>query len=1323
MLSVFCSNINAQCTISGTTPNTTSYNPNPCAVLSGCSGILYIGDGINPTNLIMTTSLNLTCLGSIQLIVRNNASIDFSSGNDYLTLDVGSSISFEGTGTLIGGNCNASERIYIGTDLIASCNGQGPGADFAFPTLVSAGGFNIVKITPASASACSSGNFTLLATATPSTATEVRWYSVASGGTPLQTTSGNNSTYITPTITSTTTYYAEATIGTLITPRKSVTATINPLPNVTLSSSDADNIFCAGTSVTFSATGGTNYNFRVNNTSVQNSTSSTYTSTTLTNGQVVDVIVTNASLCTATSSGITNTVNALPTVGLTSSDTDNTFCAGTSVTFSATGGTNYNFKVGGTTVQNSAAATYTSTSLTNGQVVDVIVTNSSGCTRTSTGITNTVNILPIISTQPLNYLKCEGSIETFNVVASGTGLTYLWQRKLPTDSGFITIPVEANVNYPTPDKIRIQNIGSSLSPNGTQYRVIVSNSSGCSVTSTSATLSVNEITNVTGGTNVTQCYGTNYSYTVSTSYPSNVVSYQWKSSVTSGIWNDVIDGIGTPFTGAQTATLNIINGTPAESAEYRVYITFTSSGADCNVTSASRTRKITFLPFLNTPVTSVTQPTCSTSTGTITVTVQSASDVYSFDNGLTYQGINNVKSGLATGNYNIIIKNTQNCVSPTTTAIIDPQPITPIQPTLSLAALPTCNSLGSFTITNYNASYSYTVSPNIGVSLSGNTVTATAGNYSVIATLGSCSSISSASINVPTLVTKTWDGVSWSPNAPTSDDIVIINGNYNTTTINPILNACSLIVNSLYKLTVEPETSVIIQNDLTVNGTLDVLDKGSLIMVNDSGIVTNNGTTTVHRFTSEFQKFDYVYWSTPVASTNIPSTFLGWRTNYAFEFLPANFIDSSPADSFDDDGNDWSYASTMSPGKGYIVMVPTNKAMYPSVEEIVFSGKVNNGVITAPIALTPSIVDPKDDFNLVGNPYPSAIDAKKFILANINSNLNTGSNKIIDGTLYFWTHIGDISNTNGGPDGLNFSTNDYAVYTLAGGVQAGFGGTIPNGFIASGQGFFVEADNAGSLFFNNAMRLNTETKNNQFYKLQSNNKKSTVVSKDRLWLNLQNTSNLFSQQLIGYFDNATLGYDKGYDGLFSDAGNYINFYSFIDNDTYKIQGRSSFDENDQVRLGYSSKIAGTFTIAIDTKEGVFTNSNQAVYLEDKVTNTIFDLKNGAYSFTTEKGTFNDRFILRYTDRTLGVNEVNKEDGILVFYSKNSKMLTVKNEWNNSTIRSIALYSISGQNISNWNVENRGQNMIQIPIKNNSSGIYIVKVKTSEGEISKKISID
>jgi len=92
------------------------------------------------------------------------------------------------------------------------------------------------------------------------------------------------------------------------------TVTENALPQVTLKSSDADDKINAGESVTFTATSATaaNYEFFVGETSVQSSASNTYVTIKLTNGQVVSVKVTTESGCSATHTGITTTVNAIP---------------------------------------------------------------------------------------------------------------------------------------------------------------------------------------------------------------------------------------------------------------------------------------------------------------------------------------------------------------------------------------------------------------------------------------------------------------------------------------------------------------------------------------------------------------------------------------------------------------------------------------------------------------------------------------------------------------------------------------------------------------------------------------------------------------------------------------------------------------------------------------------------------------------------------------------------------------------------------------------------------------------------------------------------
>ncbi|WP_408047233.1 hypothetical protein, partial [Tenacibaculum crassostreae] len=91
--------------------------------------------------------------------------------------------------------------------------------------------------------------------------------------------------------------------------------TVNP-PTAVLTSSDADNTICAGDSITFTGSGGDQYEFFVNGVSVQAlSTDNTYDTTTLTNGQVVTVraVKNTPSGCDDLSDGITVTISPAPT--------------------------------------------------------------------------------------------------------------------------------------------------------------------------------------------------------------------------------------------------------------------------------------------------------------------------------------------------------------------------------------------------------------------------------------------------------------------------------------------------------------------------------------------------------------------------------------------------------------------------------------------------------------------------------------------------------------------------------------------------------------------------------------------------------------------------------------------------------------------------------------------------------------------------------------------------------------------------------------------------------------------------------------------------
>ena len=571
-----------------------------------------------------------------------------------------------------------------------------------------------------------------------------------------------------------------------------------------------------------------------------------------------------------------------------------------------------------------------------------------------------------------------------------------------------------------------------------------------------------------------------------------------------------------------------------------------------------------------------------------------------------------------------------------------------------------------------------------------------------------------SNVNNPTIILDAGSTVEYAgatqtitPFSPAYSNLTISGSGIKKATVTTINVGNDLTIKSA-QLTIGEAQTFEVTNNLTVNsgGKLEVEDKGSLVMINDSGIVTNNGTTNIQRKTTDFEQYDYTYWSTPIISTNIENTFTApsWRIDNAYEFVPANYEDIDN-DGFDDNHDDWLFATSMIPGKGYIIMVPESQTS----ATVIFSGKVNNGPVTTVIDLTPAVVPAvaDDDFNLVGNPYPSAISADEFIKANISTNGTTFNT--IEGTLYFWTHKKDLSASNLGPDTYNYSQDDYAVYTLVGGTAAGSGGLKPLGYIASGQGFFIEAINSGDLIFNNAMRVGLPaTANSQFFKLRPS--KSKIVSKDRIWLNLENSLGMFSQQLVGYFDNTTFGHDNGYDGLLSDAGNYVSFYSFIDDKTYKIQGRAAYDENDQVRLGYFSAIAGTFNINIDFKEGVFNNLSNSVFLEDKLLNIIYDLKQSPYTFTTEKGAFNDRFILRYTTKTLVTNDLETLENQIVVSNKN-KQIKVNSAV--ETIDKVLVFDLLGRQI--FKKEKVNSNELTLNNVISSQQTLVVKVTLQNGQ--------
>ena len=155
-----------------------------------------------------------------------------------------------------------------------------------------------------------------------------------------------------------------------------------------------------------------------------------------------------------------------------------------------------------------------------------------------------------------------------------------------------------------------------------------------------------------------------------------------------------------------------------------------------------------------------------------------------------------------------------------------------------------------------------------------------------------------------------------------------------------------------------------------------------------------------------------------------------------------------------------------------------------------------------------------------------------------------------------------------------------------------------------------------------------------------------------------------------------------------------------------------FSNEDSIPLGYQTEINGEFYITIDHLDGIFTN--QSVFIEDREKNILHDLKSEPYAFSTEKGTFNNRFVLKFTNKTLSDNEflVNKKNALV--YQKKGQLII---ESEDSIIDEIKVYDISGKLILEQKT-NQNSNIITNLKPLNQT--LILKIMTENGSQTKKV---
>jgi len=179
----------------------------------------------------------------------------------------------------------------------------------------------------------------------------------------------------------------------------------------------------------------------------------------------------------------------------------------------------------------------------------------------------------------------------------------------------------------------------------------------------------------------------------------------------------------------------------------------------------------------------------------------------------------------------------------------------------------------------------------------------------------------------------------------------------------------------------------------------------------------------------------------------------------------------------------------------------------------------------------------------------------------------------------------------------------------------------------------------------------------------------------------------------------------------------MNFYSINAASKFSIQGRAlPFTTTDRVELGYYSAIAGTYKISVNHLDGVFEDPNIYIYLEDKLLDLVYDLKANPYSFTSASGTFDNRFVLRYSNNALTNNQVAVTDNAVKVATQSNKIIVQSLD---NAIQDIAVHDILGQEVFTQTAIN--QTVFEINKMNKSNQVYFLTIRCADGtEVFKKL---
>jgi len=474
----------------------------------------------------------------------------------------------------------------------------------------------------------------------------------------------------------------------------------------------------------------------------------------------------------------------------------------------------------------------------------------------------------------------------------------------------------------------------------------------------------------------------------------------------------------------------------------------------------------------------------------------------------------------------------------------------------------------------------------------------------------------------------------------------------------------------------------------------------------------------------QLNKYNYNYWSSPVGTTNSGYTIDGvmkdgsdpdaaLNINWTGELngLPTSPITVSTrwlykfqnANRLYENWSKISQTTSMSGGLGYTMK---GVDMGSGTQNYTFIGKPFSGDYIHFMG--------QGKQSLLGNPYPSALDAYKFLDDNVSA---------LDGVLMFWDHFVTTNShllaSYEGGYALLTKTSAITAVSPSGQVST----KVPQRYIPVGQGFMVNTVNAGNIIFKNSQRAfvkEDEPSSNVPFGDVGENPLEQTHSFIKIHLGMVTQEELHHPIVIGFMnDKATEALDYGYDA---------KRYEFLPNQFYfvhteadlLIQGVGQFDENNTYPLGVIVKTSGNITFELNEVENL--SASQSIYIYDNERQVYHDLNKNNYSVNLNEGVHNTRFSLRFKNHSLE-NSLDFQTmlSLIVVYYQSGNII-ISNPSEQITIKGATLFNLQGKQIIDWKIIKGRVSYIELPVKSISTDVYMVQVQTDAGTLHKKVLI-